>query len=138
MEKLHALVAELAVRNMGYGAAALFLACSSSAARNYMHELRDAGVIAAALIRQSAGCIDKMAFHLNPDPSLAQNFLATLDASRRVNKISTRGGGHQVDACANVRHFHIMRDDVEMSLKVSSTPVQRDPLVAALFGARRG
>lgn len=74
MAKLHALIAELKVRNTGYGAVALFLPCSSSAARNYMHELRDAGVVGSALIRQGAGCIDKMAYHLNPDPALAQNF----------------------------------------------------------------
>lgn len=136
MANLHALIAELKVRNMGYGAVALFLACSSSAARNYMHELRDAGVIASALIRQSAGCIDKMAFYLNPDPALAQNYLATLDASKRGNKIVTKGGEHQVDARANVRHFHIVRDDARIALAVGSTSAQRDPLVAALFGAR--
>jgi len=134
MANLHALIAELKVRNMG--AVALFLACSSSAARNYLHELRDAGVIASALIRQSAVCIDKMVFYLNPDPALAQNYLATLDACRSGNKIKTKGGEHQVEARANVRHFHIVRDDVSIALTVGSTSAQRDSLVAALFGAR--
>lgn len=135
IEQLRVLVAELMVRDLGCAAAAALLGCSVSAARAYLHELRAAGVLAASRIRQPARSVDKMAFRLHPDTLLVHAFLDTLADAQHCDVISTKRGGHKVDARTNVRHFHIMRDDCHISLKVSSAPAQRDPLVAALFGA---
>jgi hypothetical protein len=33
------------------------------------------------------------------------------------------------------RHFHILADDTHYAIRVNRSPVARDPLVAALFGA---
>jgi hypothetical protein len=33
------------------------------------------------------------------------------------------------------RHFHIRADDTHYAIRVNRSPVARDPLVAALFGA---
>jgi len=33
------------------------------------------------------------------------------------------------------RHFHILEDDEHYAIRLGRTPIERDPLVAALFGA---
>lgn len=135
IEQLRALVAELMMRDIGYVGVATLLKCSQSAARIYVQELRNAGIITASPIRQPPDCVDKFAYRLHSDPQQVRAFLATLSQPQRCNISSPRKGGHTDEASSNVRRFHIMQDDANISLRVSDAPAQRDPLVAALFGA---
>lgn len=135
IEQLRALVAELMMRDIGYVGVATLLQCSKSAARMYVQELRGAGMITARPIRQPADCVDKLAYRLHSDPQQVQAFLAKLSQSQRCNITSQRNGGQKVEASSNVRRFHIMQDDANISLMVSEAPAQRDPLVTALFGS---
>lgn len=135
MEQLRALVSELMIRDIGYTGVATLLKWSQSAARMYVQELRGAGIVAAGPIRQPADCVDKIVFRLNSNSQQVQAFLATLSQSQRCNIAPSRKGEHKDEARSNVRRFHIMQDDAKISLRVSDAPAQRDPLVAALFGA---
>ncbi|WP_119810054.1 hypothetical protein [Massilia cavernae] len=107
ISNLRALVEEFGKRDLGCAAAALFLSCSFSSARNYIVELLDAGVLAAHPVRQGAGCLDRTLYQLTADRLARQRFLATLAES----------------------------DDAGFSFGPGDRPARRDPLVAALFGA---
>ena len=137
---LRALISEFAARNMGYCGVALFLNCSESTARNYVHELIDHRVIAYPRIRAQASCVDRTVYSLNPDPLIVRQFFETLvvSESRRRHSVSAgRYGGPGPVWSKNARHVHILWDDVAIVDSAQSAPVQRDPLVAALFGAPR-
>lgn len=56
---LRTLVAEFALRDIGSAGVALLLDCSISAARNYIIELVDAGVLVSHPVRQRAGGVDR-------------------------------------------------------------------------------
>lgn len=108
------LVAELALRDIGCAGVTLLLDCSISAARNYIAELVDAGVLASHPVRQQAGCIDRTLYCRTADPLVVRAFLAAL--------ASPQDAGHRWP----VAHVSPGADDL---------PARRDPLVAALFGA---
>ncbi|WP_426193447.1 hypothetical protein [Massilia sp. DWR3-1-1] len=110
IDKLGALVAAFAARDLGNAGVALLLECSLTAARNYLAELLDAGVIDAHPVRQAAGCLDRTLYRRSADPLAAGVFLAALTRADCVAGCSPGAG---------------------------SAPARRDPLVAALFGAPR-
>jgi hypothetical protein len=110
IDKLRALVAAFGARDIGNAGVALLLDCSLTAARNYLAELLDAGVIDAHPVRQAAGCLDRTLYRRSADPLAAGAFLATLVSADCVAGLSAGAG---------------------------SAPARRDPLVAALFGAPR-
>lgn len=121
LTNMRTLVAEFSVRDLGYGGVALLLDCSSSAARNYICELLDAGLITSHQIRLAAGCVDRTRFRLTDDPGLVRHFLAGLGKSQ---------GGD-----GNSRRVHRALDYSNSSSDVDDTQARRDPLVTALFGA---
>jgi hypothetical protein len=111
------LVAEFAVRRMGYIAVAELLSCSTSAARNYIQELVDRGVVAKHPI-------DRKLYCGHSDPLIADEFLAAL------TRLEQSG-----PASVPTRRVHSLWDDAIVSRAGVHQPARRDPLVAALFGA---
>ncbi|RJG14453.1 hypothetical protein D3872_17715 [Massilia cavernae] len=101
------MVEEFGERDIGCAAAAMLLNCSLTAARNYILELLDAGVVASHPVRQDAGCLDRTLYQLSADRPLVQRFLATLADTDRA----------------------------DFPFGAPNPPARRDPLVTALFGA---
>lgn len=112
---LRTLVAGFALRDIGSAGVALFLDCSISAARSYIAELVDAGVLASHPVRQRAGCVDRTLYCRTADPLVVQAFLAALASPPEAAE-------HRWAASHG-------------SSGVEDIPARRDPLVAALFGA---
>jgi hypothetical protein len=126
------LVAEFAVRDLGYGEAGALLGCSGSGARNYVNRLLDAGVVAPRRTRGADGK-DLAVFRLHPDPQVARGFLAVLDRQRRIDTLAPAQGtprGAAADAVFAATPSPL-RHDADNALP------RRDPLVAALFGLSR-
>lgn len=111
------LVAEFAVRQMGCAAVAEVLHCSSSAARNYLHELLDGGIV-------TRHPIDRTVYCQNSDPLVAHEFLAAL---------ARLGQGKRT--ALPTRRVHSLWNDAIVCCSSADQPARRDPLVAALFGA---
>ncbi|MDL2356562.1 MAG: hypothetical protein QFF03_15025 [Pseudomonadota bacterium] len=108
------LVAEFAGREIGCAGVALLLGCSLSAARNYVAELLDAGVIALRPNRQAAGGVDRTLYRLAAEPLKVHQFLAALTDRERIDRLWR---------------------DADFCCETDGSFVRRDPLVAALFGA---
>jgi hypothetical protein len=132
---LRALVAEFAERDIGGAGAALFLGCSLTAARNYISELLDAGVVAARPVREAAGCVDRTLYHRTTDPLVVHRFLAALAKPRGGNGMPAPRGARGVEARPDGSHVHRVWHDAALPLAMSNAPARRDPLVTALFGA---
>jgi hypothetical protein len=71
--RLRALIEEFAARDMGYAGVAVFLNCSTSAARNYVHSLVDERLIEEAPAGCAASSEERTVFRLH---SLAQPIAA--------------------------------------------------------------
>lgn len=138
--RLQTIIAELKVRDLGCAGTAALVDCSQSAARLYLAELREAGVICSRTIRQAAGNADKFGHRLHSDQQLIERFLAKLGNSMQSGAVSACVSVHDVDvsASAQVRRFHLIRDDDKTSHKVSNSIPQPDPLICALFGRSSG
>lgn len=67
----------------------------------------------------------------------AQDYLAGLAIGAPTRAVTEPKSVVTIAARDPSRHFHILEDDVHYSVRVSRTPVQRDVLVAAFFGAGR-
>ena len=134
--KLRALVAEFAGRDIGYAGVALFLGCSLTAARNYVTELLDAGVIDPHPVRQAAGCLDRTLYRRTADPLVVHEFLAALAGTHRAAGMPACCGTAVREApppdAASIRRTWCVAD---FSRGAGNAPARRDPLVAALFGA---
>jgi hypothetical protein len=128
------LVAEFARRNIGHTGVALFLGCSLSAARNYVFELLDAGVVASHPVRQAAGCVDRKLFRLAADPLAVRKYLAALPRSHGERGAVAWGDGEAAEPMPDVARIHRNWSVADFSM---GAPARRDPLVAALFGAPR-
>jgi hypothetical protein len=74
--RLNALLAALAVRDLGSIGTAALLDCSASSARNYLLELLDAGVV-SAILNPAVGN-ERTVYRLNTDRLLVDDFQSTL------------------------------------------------------------
>ncbi len=135
IEKLKALVGELAVRELDVHAAARFLQCSPSSARNYILELCGAAIAMPPFGTPGDCAADGQAYHLNAlvDGEQIHHFLEQLAAPRICGAARSKGGRPAGVRCGG-RYFHIMGDDTKFALQPGIAPTRRDPLVAALFG----
>jgi hypothetical protein len=131
---MRALVAEFSGRDIGHTGVALFLDCSLSAARNYVSELVDAGVVASHPVRQAAGCMDRRLYRLTVDPLAVHKYLAALARSHGAGGMAGWGEETVDEPVADVARVHHNWSVAGFSL---GAPARRDPLVAALFGAPR-
>lgn len=67
-QRLRTLVAEFAARDMGYAGVAVFLNCSPSAARNYVHALVDERLIEETSGGGASLLEERTVFRLNSNP----------------------------------------------------------------------
>lgn len=81
IERLDALIAELSLRGLGSFGVAALLDCSASSARNYLLELRDAGVVVPGP-NSALACADKIVYRLSSDQLLVDGFKVALARSR--------------------------------------------------------
>lgn len=113
IERLTALVAAFSARDLSLDDVAALLRCSASSARNYAFELADAGIILCAPPQPADRCADRHLFAITRQTALVDAFMAGL----------ANPGGFAVARASGGNPFPVV--------------VQRDPLVAALFGAAR-
>jgi hypothetical protein len=131
---LRTLVAELALRELGYTEAGALLDCSPSGVRNYFNRLLDAGVVAPRRTRGADGK-DLTLFRLNPDPQVASGFIAMLERQRRTDVIAPRQITVRTAAAdAGLATVAVPPAPCD---EAADAPARRDPLVAALFGQSR-
>lgn len=64
-QRLRTLIEEFAARDMGYAGVAVFLNCSPSAARNYVHALVDERILEEAPAGRAALIEERTVFRLN-------------------------------------------------------------------------
>jgi DNA-binding transcriptional ArsR family regulator len=138
LANMRLLLAELALREMQVDEIAKLLSASSSAARNYVYELRDAGVVDAVHDRDGRFRACKPSYRLSSNPAKSRDFIEAMVNSERDARVLVRPGtaGKRGQVIVGIaRRVHIMGDDVHYSIRVDREPVRRDPLVTALFGA---
>ncbi len=110
-----------------------------SGVRRYIKELRENAVIEIArYVDGTSTFLGYPQFQLSPNTSRVDEFIAELDSGRPVKKAGVGRPSHlELAQRDQGRHFHILADDTHYAIRVSRTPIARDPLVAALFGAPR-
>lgn len=123
--RIEELLSAFATRDMGHAQAATLLRCSLSSARSYMFELIDAGVLVATDARWG-GRVARPVYRLNADARAVADYTAALQAAAPA--------GGQAD-CAPPG-WHAASYSAGRAAP-GGAAVQRDPLVAALFGAGR-
>lgn len=128
IENMHRLVAALDQRDMGPNAVMELLKISYSAARNYLSELEQAGIVSPDPVRRSL-------LRISSDPSARLRYFAALTERAEGAQVSLRRSATRHCTNSTGRFLHVLADDVGFSLVLHRVPVQRDPLVAALFGA---
>jgi hypothetical protein len=133
-ERMQALLGELAKGEMDGAAIAKFLQCSNSSAYKYVMALVDAAVVFPSTLPSVLGR-PKLGYCLTEDMRAVDDFMSRLLAgenSRTTLKRTPKRSG-QVRTIGS-QHFHIMADDQSGEVQAAFVSVQRDPLVAALFG----
>jgi DNA-binding Lrp family transcriptional regulator len=138
IENMQKLIGELSTHEMLADEIAWFLKFSPSGARKYIRDLRDAGVIELArYIEGTATYLGKAVYQISPDPERVKTFLSAIVQPKREGAPARkeRPGSREQAMSGTGRHFHILADDTHYAIRMSRTPVMRDPLVAALFGA---
>ncbi|WP_426111498.1 ArsR family transcriptional regulator [Massilia sp. PWRC2] len=138
IENMQKLIGELSTHEMLADEIAWFLKFSPSGARKYIRDLREAGVIELArYIEGTATYLGKAVYQISPDPDRVKAFLAAIVQPKRegVAPRKERPGLREQAMAGSGRHFHILADDTHYAIRVNRSPVARDPLVAALFGA---
>lgn len=127
--KLVALLAELAVRDMNHEAVAGLLACSMATARIYMNDLLDAALVSSLPLEQGQACANRASYRMVADQRTIDAFVD--EQLARETDLPPRGQARHVNRAG--LHIHTLFGDVR-SLAPGHGKVQRDPLVAALFG----
>jgi hypothetical protein len=128
IEKLQVLVAALGQRDLGHLCAAALVQCSLSSARQYLLQLRDAGIVAYRPGRSPNG-VDTGSYCLNTDTAVAQEILESMAHLRHSARVDLRGAS---PAC-----FLHTADGDTLAPGTNTMRVRRDPLVVALFGEAR-
>jgi len=122
------LVAALAVNSMTRAEIGNLLQMGPSGVRKYIADLG----ARVSIVRAEGGPV----YFLAMTPEQMQSYLAQLAAapvSRPVGIPRRARGSASIGAD---RHIHVMQDDEHFSVRLHTAPPARDPLVAALFGAR--
>ena len=137
IENMQKLIGELSTHEMLADEIAWFLKFSPSGARKYIRDLREAGVIELArYIEGTATYLGKAVYQISPDPERVKAFLAAIVQPKREGVAPRKERpGLREQSMAGTGHFHILADDTHYAIRVNRSPVARDPLVAALFGA---
>jgi hypothetical protein len=131
IERLSSLVAEFAARDLGPAGVAALLKCSGSAARIYLIELIDSGVIGPSPNRQPNGGIKQMVYRLNADRRLVDEFLAALANPGNTRAAAVR---REPGLGCSAGYPGTVPDGIDSACEVRAITAKRDPLVTALFG----
>ena len=107
-----------------------------SGVRKYLADLGDKVEI-SGYIDGTATFIGFPLYRLAISADEARAYLATLEASALPRAVAQPVSARSIAARDPSRHFHILEDDTPFSIRISRSPVMRDVLVAALFGAGR-
>lgn len=134
IERLTALIAGFTPGVLQVADIAALLRCSLSSARNYIFELRDAGLIGLAAGSPTNCGIDRMVFCLTADRARIDAFMTVL-ANPGLFDLTRAKTGARLCTVAPVAAFENHALQPRASAIVN---VRRDPLVAALFGAASG
>ena len=136
--RLDQLMAAFASTDMGHAEAAALLRCSLSSARSYMFELIDAGVLVPTEFKLS-GRVSRPVYRLNPDARVLAHYQSVLaSALHSAHSVpgwalpGERASVPGVCAAPGAPGSQLARS----SCVAAQVTIKRDPLVAALFGAR--
>ncbi|MDP3670435.1 MAG: hypothetical protein WA191_21950 [Telluria sp.] len=133
--RLRALVAMFSEREIGYVEVARLLTCSASAARNYIFELMDAGVVSLSPNRGPAGGLDRSVYRISADRRIVDEFQAGLEKPLSCKGSRTTSALRHCDEAPDALPVRTGAQSIPCALDTSTPAARRDPLVAALFGA---
>jgi DNA-binding Lrp family transcriptional regulator len=141
------LVEQFHMHEMVLDEVAEFLGFTRSGAQKYVQTLRDAGVIElAGYIDSTNTSLGKAVYRLSSDPEKIREFQTMIAQPKKTQGCRSKRKHVQSDsALQNVildaesegRQFHILADDTHYTIRFHRAPVQRDPLVEALFGSAK-
>jgi hypothetical protein len=142
-QQLLKLIDQLTMRSMTTHEVANLLNCKSACAQKYLQQLRDEDVIVldrnAETGSSSSG---KAVYRLSNNAEKIREFQELIvqpkkNRSSREKLISLQAQGSilNVTVGANGQRIYMLADETHHAIRSHSEPVQRDPLVAALFGA---
>lgn len=123
-----ALIEAISAAPLDVAGAAALLKCSSRAAYCYLNELSDAFVI-EQFHGSERSVLARKRYRLHPDARHACSFLAALAALAGPDRRAQAPLPYR-------RQLHLVMDDVARHRMAPVLPATRDPLVAALFGAK--
>jgi predicted transcriptional regulator len=147
IQNMLSLVEQFRSREMVLDEVAEFLGFTRSGAQKYVQTLRDANVIElAGYIDSTNTSLGKAVYRLASDPEKIREFQAAIVQPKKSQGCRSKRKHVQnenalqnviIDAEAEGRQFHILADDTHYTIRFHRAPVQRDPLVEALFGSAK-
>lgn len=140
-QQLLRVIEQLAVRSMTTLEVAHLLNCKSACAQKYLQQLRDEEVVILER-HPEQGASNKALYRLSNNSEKIREFQELIvqpkrHRSSREKLISLQAQGSilNVTVGANGQRIYMLADETHHAIRPHSEPVQRDPLVAALFGA---
>jgi hypothetical protein len=140
-QQLLKLIEQLTVRSMTTIEAAHLLNCKSACAQKYLQQLRDEEVIILERHPESSAC-SKAVYRLSSNFAKIREFQELIvqpkrHRSSREKLISLQAQGSilNVTIGEHGQRIYMLADETHHAIRPNNDPVQRDPLVAALFGA---
>lgn len=135
IERLRAVVTALLAGDLPGPELAEVLGLSPAGSRKYVRELSGAGIIALAVPLDGAVSVVRRVFTLAVTQEQARAYLADLTVTAPIRAAKPSKSAMSVAMRDSTRHVHLMKHDVQFSIRLNRTPPMRDPLVAAFFGA---
>jgi DNA-binding IclR family transcriptional regulator len=143
--KLLRLIGELRNRSMTTYEVSQLLDCKTACAQKYLQQLRDEDVIVLDRHHATGGhSTGKAVYRLSNSLEKIREFQELIvqpkkNRSSREKLISLQAQGSilNVTVGANGQRIYMLADETHHAIRSHSEPVQRDPLVAALFGAAK-
>jgi len=135
LQRLRALVTALLSSDLPGPDLAEVLGLSPAGSRKYVRELSGAGIIALAVPLDGTVSVVRRVFTLAVTEEQARAYLADLTVTAPIRAAKPSKSAISVAMRDSTRHVHLMKHDVQFSIRLNRTPPMRDPLVAAFFGA---
>jgi predicted transcriptional regulator len=126
IEKIRSLVTALTAGQLSRAEIADLLKMGQSGVRKYLVDLR-------GMVEQGYEG-GQLMVRLVVSVETAQEFIAGLTIQKAARP--SRPSDFSIAVRQPGRHFHILEDDEHYAIRIHRSPAARDPLVAALFGAR--
>jgi Rps23 Pro-64 3,4-dihydroxylase Tpa1-like proline 4-hydroxylase len=140
-QQLLKLIEQLTVRSMTTIEAAHLLNCKSACAQKYLQQLRDEEVIVLERHPESSAC-SKAVYRLSSNSAKIREFQELIVQPKRnrssrekLMSLQAQGSILNVTIGEHGQRIYMLADETHHAIRQHNDPVQRDPLVAALFGA---